>query len=203
MTNRPSHWKRVLTISSLAILAVFVLFFYRSLRQYIGLARLAVTMDSEICSRIEVFEGLGDVQTTALAVARARETCRLMRRDKQGLQLWSTPIGELWFPSSSEPEIVYFAIAQYMVDPYPRTPIRQGDVVLDCGGFVGDWTRLALSKGASLVVAVEPSREARECLRRNLSEQVRDGRVIVCEKGIWDKEDSLYLRMDPGNHQIF
>ena len=90
-------------------------------------------------------------------------------------------------------------IAQYKVQAYPGLRIRKGDVVLDCGGFVGDWTRFALSAGAWRVVTVEPSSENLECLRRNLSREIREGRVLVYSKGLWDGDARLYLQHREGN----
>jgi FkbM family methyltransferase len=45
--------------------------------------------------------------------------------------------------------------------------IEMGDLVIDCGSFVGGFTRAALRAGAS-VIAVEPSRVNRRCLEENL-----------------------------------
>ncbi len=38
-----------------------------------------------------------------------------------------------------------------------RLGVRQGDIVFDCGAHIGVYTRKALSAGAKLVVAVEPT----------------------------------------------
>jgi len=39
------------------------------------------------------------------------------------------------------------------------------------------------------VVAVEPAPQAAECLRRNFSDEISRGAVIVCQKAIWDKPE--------------
>jgi FkbM family methyltransferase len=74
-----------------------------------------------------------------------------------------------------------------------------GDVVLDCGADVGVYTREALVQGARLVVAIEPSPLNLECLRRNLAAETAAGRVIIYEKGVWDKDDFLTITVVPGN----
>ncbi|MGH9719823.1 MAG: FkbM family methyltransferase [Bryobacteraceae bacterium] len=71
--------------------------------------------------------------------------------------------------------------------------VRKGDVVLDCGAHVGTYVKTALDAGASLVVAIEPSPPALECLRRNLEAEVKAGKVIIYPKGVWDKEEMLVM----------
>ena len=77
--------------------------------------------------------------------------------------------------------------------------VKPGDVVLDCGANVGVFTRVALDRGARIVVAIEPAPENLESLRRNFRQEIADGRVIVYPKGVWDKDDVLTLRRDPAN----
>jgi FkbM family methyltransferase len=43
------------------------------------------------------------------------------------------------------------------------------------------------------VVAIEPSPRNIACLRRNFKEEIAAARVIVYEKGVWDKDDFLTL----------
>jgi FkbM family methyltransferase len=71
--------------------------------------------------------------------------------------------------------------------------------VLDCGANVGVYTRESLKNGAKLVVAIEPAPENIECLRRNFAPEITAGRVIVYEKGVWDKDDMLVMEVDPQN----
>lgn len=46
---------------------------------------------------------------------------------------------------------------------------------------------------------VEPSREQLLCIQRNLSQEIRQGRVTVSPKGLWEAEGRLYLSHDPAN----
>jgi len=61
--------------------------------------------------------------------------------------------------------------------------------------FVGN--RIAVS--VLTVIAVEPSQENAECLRRNLAGALTDGRAQICQKGLWDEAGMLTLAIDPHN----
>ena len=50
--------------------------------------------------------------------------------------------------------------------------------------LAGLFTRRALLRGAVLVVAVEPSPENEDCLRRTFARDIADGRVIVYAKRV-------------------
>jgi len=43
------------------------------------------------------------------------------------------------------------------------------------------------------VVAIDLAPEPIQCLRRNFESEIREGRVIVYPKGVWDKEATLRL----------
>jgi FkbM family methyltransferase len=77
--------------------------------------------------------------------------------------------------------------------------VRPGDVVLDCGAHVGVYTRKALDSGARLVVAIEPAPENVKCLRYNFSAEITQGRVIICPKGVWDREAFLSFHVNREN----
>ncbi len=126
--------------------------------------------------------------------------CHRVETDSRGFVLWRSPKGEFWLPSGSgdllphllaeEERAIYGSAAQ---------GVRKGDVVLDCGAHVGVFVRAALSAGADLVVAIEPAPENLECLRRNVQRDIEVGKVIVCPKGVWNKEDTLTLHLPPAN----
>ena len=119
---------------------------------------------------------------------------RLIRTDSLGLQLWELPEGEkFWVPERGAFHIGS-QVRWHPIEGQSEPPINQGDVVIDCGGSLGGSTRKALGLGASLVVTVEPDPENLICLKRNLAEDIEAGRVIVYEKGVWDREDELFLQ---------
>ncbi len=118
--------------------------------------------------------------------------CRVIRTEK-GYKLWSTPDGPFWVPDSSD-DIIGTLLAQQHRNIYGDAAsggVRAGDVVLDCGAHVGTYVRTALDRGAAKVVAIEPSPEALECLRRNFAREVAAGRVVICPQGVWDEEKRL------------
>jgi FkbM family methyltransferase len=117
---------------------------------------------------------------------------RLIRTEK-GYKLWSTSSGEFWVPDTSD-EIINLLLAQQKRKIYGDAAsggVRAGDIVLDGGAHVGTYVRTALDAGAEKVIAIEPSPEAIECLRRNFAPEVAAGRVIIYPKGIWDEEKRL------------
>jgi FkbM family methyltransferase len=67
------------------------------------------------------------------------------------------------------------------------------------GANIGVFTRKALSAGAAKVIAIEPGPENLECLRRTFAAEIRDGRVALYSKGVWEKDDVLEFSIDPAN----
>jgi FkbM family methyltransferase len=114
-------------------------------------------------------------------------------RSERGYKLWATPNGDFWVPDTSD-EIINILLAQQDRKIYGDAEsggVRRGDIVIDAGAHVGTYVRTALNAGAAKVIAVEPSLEALECLRRNFAPEAASGRVIIYPKGIWDEEKRL------------
>jgi FkbM family methyltransferase len=155
--------------------------------------------NSDICTPSQAWAGLGEYLDTEEASKWAAARSRFRGVGEFGLQEWDTPFGVMWFPRGAEAWTVHFALAQFKIGAYPGAPIRAGDTVIDCGGYVGDWTKWALLAGASRVVTVEPAAAQLECIRRNLAEEIRQGRVILYPKGVWDREERLYLSHNESN----
>jgi FkbM family methyltransferase len=74
---------------------------------------------------------------------------------------------------------------------YRSHGVRFGDVVLDGGAHVGVFTDIALRRGASRVVAIEPDTLNRECLTRNFASEIAAGKVVVVPQGIWSNKGRL------------
>lgn len=110
--------------------------------------------------------------------------------EKAGLLRWRTPNGVFWAPPATT---VPFLLAEQETRVYGDGDrrVRRGDIVLDCGANIGTFTREALNAGAELVVAIEPSNENVEALRRNFAAEIEQGRVIVYPKGVWHSEEVL------------
>ncbi len=128
-----------------------------------------------------------------------REAKRIFEVQRDGsIAMFDTSIGSIWYPVSAWtwPALVEASAA----DLYNlRSLVRLSDVVLDVGANMGTETRNALSAGARLVVAIEPDPVSLECLRRNLSSEIRENRVIVVPQGAWDKAETMPLYLDAAN----
>lgn len=121
-----------------------------------------------------------------------REMSSLVRKEGP-LELWDTPYGRWWVPAGSQ-DILPILLAQQRRKIYGDAAaggVRAGDTVLDCGAHVGTYIRTALDAGAKLVIAIEPSPDAVESLRRNMAREIAEKRVILYPKGVWDKEETL------------
>lgn len=108
-------------------------------------------------------------------------------------ELVETPEGRFW--TAANDRFLKYTLAEQELEIYGSGShgVQPGDVVLDCGANNGVFTRTALLRGARLVVAIEPTPATVECLRRNFSREISDGRVIVYPKGVWDHVDTLEL----------
>jgi FkbM family methyltransferase len=117
-----------------------------------------------------------------------------------GLELWDTPKGPVWIPRGNR-YVLPFNLAEMESHIYGTGAhfVQAGDIVLDCGASDGDFTREALRAGARLVVSIEISPAAVECLRRNLAEPIAGHRAIVYPKGVWDSDGTLRLNVSDSN----
>lgn len=125
---------------------------------------------------------------------------RLVEKDSAGYHLWQTPYGPFWITDGSD-YVLPFNLAERERKIYGsgEQAVHAGDIVLDCGAHIGTDTRQWVADGAKVVVAIEPAPENLECLRRNLKDEIASGRVILYPKGVWDKEDTLTIQVDPQN----
>ena len=110
------------------------------------------------------------------------------------LEYWETPLGRFWVVAGNFRTFAE-VLGEQAVDVYGDAVqgVHAGDVVLDGGAHFGGFTRTALDRGAKLVVAIEIAPENAMCLRRNFASEIAAGRVIVYEKGVWDKDGTMVL----------
>ena len=119
---------------------------------------------------------------------------RLVKSDGD-LDLWETRDGPLWIPKANPyPTGGFKSVRWGKIEGMAELPVREGDVVIDCGGHWGNSALAALSMGARLVITFEPDPTNVECVRRNLETHIEAGRAIVYDKGVWDQEDTLFFR---------
>lgn len=160
--------------------------------------RLALTRDRR-CSiadarrSVEAFEDRWD------RIYEIDSNTRLIQTDPMGFELALGPHSQYWIPRKNRLALAE-VIAEEEEEVYGqgKRGVQPGDTVLDCGANVGVFTRLALTSGAALVIAIEPEPANVECLRRNFTDAIGLGRVNVYPKGVWNKDDVLVLRVLPG-----
>jgi FkbM family methyltransferase len=142
-----------------------------------------------------VWQGVTDAQvklTQAEFEKKILAQSRVVRKDG-AYKLWSTPEGEFWVPDSSD-EILAILLAEQKRKIYGDAAtggVKRGDIVLDGGAHIGVYVKTALEAGAEKIVAIEPSPDALECLRRNFRKEIESGKVVVYPKGIWDEQTTL------------
>jgi len=146
------------------------------------------------CSFDQVRDGEHFQQQVGKVRAAMWESSRRTREDGK-YQLRSTPQGEFWYhgPFST---LDAFVLAEEQFDIYRTDRIKPGAIVLDCGANYGTFTRRALNRGAAKVVAIEINPDMQEALRRTFANEIREGKVVVYGKGVWDRETELDLRGD-------
>lgn len=173
-----------------------LVYFFPPLR----LSALTVAGRTSVCPFGETLRSVNNLKRQIEIKDRILSTSRLIEKDRAGYHLWDTPKGRFWVPAGSDYALP-FNLAEQERKIYGEIDrgVRPGDIVLDCGANVGVYVREALEAGARQVVAIELAPENLECLRRNLANEIREGRVIVYPKGVWDKDDFLTLNQDPTN----
>jgi FkbM family methyltransferase len=162
-------------------------------------ATWALTGRSPVCPFTKAIRWQDEEDALRTAKDRILRASKFVSKDG-GLELWDTPKGRFWIPKGNR-YVLPFNLAEMEEHIYGTAPhfVRDGDIVLDCGASDGDFTREALEAGAKLVVSIEISPPAQECLRRNLAEPIAAHRVIVYPKGVWDSEGKLRLNVSDSN----
>ena len=163
------------------------------------LLALFVTGQSQ-CPFSRTIDSMKSVQRIQDTETKMNQQSHLLKQDGQ-LQLWDTPRGQFWLAGHS-PDLESNKYALVLAEQDQRIYgegehfVHHGDIVLDCGADYGSFTRSALWAGAAVVVAVEPAPYKEECLRRTFATEIQQGRVVVVQKGVWNKEDTLTLYGD-------
>jgi FkbM family methyltransferase len=164
------------------------------------LAAIVALGRSPVCPMSKAIHSDQELRTQIAYKDRILYASKRLESDPAGYHLWDTPHGRFWIPQGSD-YVLPFNLAEQERKIYGvgARDVRPGDIVLDCGANVGVYTREALKNGAKVVVAIEPAPENIECLRRNFKQEIAAGRVILYEKGVWDRDEMLIMRVDPNN----
>ncbi len=111
------------------------------------------------------------------------------------LKLVTTKGKRFWIKRGSNHVAYQVAEHEWFQANNPANSVRPGDVVLDCGANVGVFTRIALDRGATKVVAIDPDPTNIECLRRTFPKEVAEGKVLLEPRGVWSNEQVLKLHL--------
>jgi FkbM family methyltransferase len=169
-------------------------------RQIVGgmtVVKMVISGQPRFCPLVPSINSYADTRDQYERAREIRNSARLVDRDPAGFERYEMSSQQVWIPTGSLDWIAFdLAEQEYGIYDYHGLGARPGDLVIDAGANVGLYTRHALSLGASKVLAIEPAPLNVECLRRNLRDEIAAGRVIVCEKGVWDKDDYLEMHLD-------
>jgi FkbM family methyltransferase len=111
--------------------------------------------------------------------------------------LWQTPLGKFWGTEKDGRELDLLTLEQAVGDIYEQgaVSVRDSDVVLDVGAHLGTFSRIALQRGARLVVAIEPDPVNATCFRRTFEEEIANGRVRLVQAAAWHSSGSLQFEI--------
>ena len=111
--------------------------------------------------------------------------------------LWQTPLGKFWGTEKDGRELDLLTLEQAVGDIYEQraVSVRDSDVVLDVGAHLGTFSRIALQRGARLVVAVEPDPVNAACFQRTFEEEIAKGRVRLVQAAAWHSSGSLQFEV--------
>jgi FkbM family methyltransferase len=180
-------------------LGVLVVFIAAMLYPPIRLSALVLAGRSPDCSMKSAVQAEAWRQRKLETKDRILSASKMIAKDGD-LEQWQTPKGVFWTPHGSRYGLPFHLAEQEMqIYGDANRGVRKGDIVLDCGANIGTFTRTALDRGASKVIAIEPAPENLECLRRTFKDEIASGRVVVFPKGVWDKDDWLALHIHDDN----
>ena len=122
-----------------------------------------------------------------------------------GIERLKTPGRSFWIRKggndmSGQTLLAYLLGEQEWVgESDPGATVRKGDWVIDVGAHVGVFTDRALRLGADKVFMVEPDPINVECLKRNFTNEIASGRVILIAEGAWSSKGSMDLNTGVAN----
>lgn len=122
----------------------------------------------------------------------SRTTVKMVEETSDGFSRWETPLGSVWCPPRNTPG---FAIGEQLAEVYTEGAMALGpaDVVLDCGANIGDFVRVCLRANVAKVVAIDPSPNNVEAMRRTFSQEIASGKVVLVPKGVWHEDSTMTM----------
>jgi len=192
--------KKNLVFWLLAFMIVFVAVFfsYPPIRRYIPFYQKAriysiAIFRNPLCSTASALKGVLHEKHILDLATNIQSKLQVITKDSEGYELLETPKGSFWIPPKFDHWALAYCLAEQVSKVYGDSNfgVQPGDIVLDCGANIGVYTREALTAGAKLVIAIEPSPKSIKCLQKNFKTEIEQSRVIVYEKGVWNREEVL------------
>ncbi len=186
-------------VVTLAICASIIIF---RTQVVAGMVMLSMMLSGH-ASQCPFRSAIGSYALAKYQVERASELhgeVRLVGRDPAGYEQYELGGRRIWVPAGSLTWVIYDLTEQERgIYNYRELGATKGEIVLDAGANIGLYTIEALKHGARKVIAIEPVPANVECLRRNLEQEIAEGKVVIYPKGIWDRDDVLEMNVDPAN----
>ena len=193
-------WKLALKLSATVLIGVTIIIYQKQLVGGMTVMRMAAGGHPRRCPLGDALNSYASTDALERRAAVIARNARLLESDPAGLDLYEAGTERIWMPRGALNEIAYdLAEQESAIYDYRGLGARPGDIVLDAGANVGLYTRHALKQRASRVIAIEPVPPNLECLRRNFRDEIAAGRVVVYPKGIWNREDTLEMHLNPDN----
>jgi FkbM family methyltransferase len=144
------------------------------------------------CGLIATLQAPHRLQKLQRSISMSEKGTKLVEETADGFSRWDTPLGPIWCPPKNSPA---FAIGEQLAEVYTEGEMAVGpnDVVLDCGANIGDFVRVCLKAGVGKVVAIDPSPNNVEAMRRTFSQEIARGQVVLVPKGVWHEDSTMTM----------
>jgi FkbM family methyltransferase len=115
-------------------------------------------------------------------------------RGVPGMVLYETAVGR-FYGRPEDRDSIGGVIVEEICRVYERPPVavRPGDIVVDLGGHLGTFTRVALSAGAKMVVAFEANATNARCFRTTFKDDIAQGKVVLVESPVWSEPCTVHF----------
>jgi FkbM family methyltransferase len=159
--------------------------------------KLAGSFPEASWGQIAAWLGEQDLRYSGSLAALAQE----IEEDRDaGITRFRTPQGDFWGRPQDGEELGGLAFEHLVLRMYERggTELKRGDIVIDGGGHLGTFTRLALMRGARRVIAFEPDELNRQCLERTLPAELSAGQVTIVPAALWREPGTVEFEAQGG-----
>jgi len=106
--------------------------------------------------------------------------------------LWNTSYRPMRGRLEDEP-VLEATITAAWYDTAGAPQVKQGDIVLEVGAWLGVFTHYALQRGARKVIAFEPEPVNAACFKQNFADEIQSGRVVLIDSAAWNAAGRVKL----------